>query len=257
MGLAEIERAARYVKLAVQTANPRRFDVKLDPAHARRPKPHQFVEKDVVRLRGPGNILSPPVLSDALKVVSVRGADVVLEVLGVLDPPPPAAAPPGYMIKHRVGTGILHPVVIKAINDTGNPTNAAPGEPHDRACTTGSTPVPTPARNIPASSASFKPPKHTHLIVGIYETGATFRCGVYHPAGACAMTSEKDATGQTVAREFCHVCRYGLVDQIDPAQHGDIDAELSLQDERGAQLPTFGRNPSGRRSRAAQPCLSR
>ena len=97
-------------------------------------------------------------------------------------------------------------------------------EAKDRACTTGSTPVPTPARNIPTASGTFKPPKKdTFRIVGLYETGGTFQCGVYHPAGGCAMASEKDKTGQTVIREFCHVCRYALVDQIDPAQHGAID----------------------------------
>jgi hypothetical protein len=37
------------------------------------------------------------------------------------------------------------------------------------------------------------------------------------------MASEKDAKGLTVARDFCHICRYALVDIVDPAQHGVID----------------------------------
>ena len=56
-------------------------------------------------------------------------------------------------------------------------------------------------------------------IIGLYEGGYQYYCNVYHPAGNCLMNThdiEKSA--------FCHVCRYILVDIIDPLSHSTLDA---------------------------------
>ena len=55
-------------------------------------------------------------------------------------------------------------------------------------------------------------------IIGIYEGGGGHDCGVFRPAGRCKMRQ-----GATYTIPFCHVCRYIIVDTLDPTQHGDLD----------------------------------
>jgi hypothetical protein len=61
---------------------------------------------------------------------------------------------------------------------------------------------------------------HKNRIVGLYTGGATYDCGVYHPTGSCIMRSSNSE-----GREFCAVCRYLLVDIIDPSKHFSIDLD--------------------------------
>jgi hypothetical protein len=56
-------------------------------------------------------------------------------------------------------------------------------------------------------------------VIGIYEGGAYHDCGVYRPAGRCKMR-----TGHDKLIPFCHVCRYLMVDRVDPTKHGRLDA---------------------------------
>jgi hypothetical protein len=60
--------------------------------------------------------------------------------------------------------------------------------------------------------------RHRPRIVGLYSGGATYHLGLYHPTGSCLM---RDAHSD--GREFCAVCRYILVDIIDPYKHWEID----------------------------------
>lgn len=61
-------------------------------------------------------------------------------------------------------------------------------------------------------------------IVGLY-AGAVgqyaYDRGAYHPTGFCIMRQTK----LNAANYFCHVCRYILVDAIDPLQHIQIDVD--------------------------------
>lgn len=57
-------------------------------------------------------------------------------------------------------------------------------------------------------------------VVGVYFGGRLFACGILHPTGHCMMRT----TGEDTSR-FCPVCRYALVDRIDPDQHWWIDRE--------------------------------
>ncbi len=59
-------------------------------------------------------------------------------------------------------------------------------------------------------------------IVGLYEGGARVSCGVYHPAGFCHMGS---STEDKKAIRFCQVCRYLLIDRINPLEHKVADDE--------------------------------
>ena len=57
-------------------------------------------------------------------------------------------------------------------------------------------------------------------IVGAYFGGAEAACEVLHPAGSCIMRTGVDSFSQ-----FCPVCRYALVDLIDPEQHWQNDRD--------------------------------
>jgi hypothetical protein len=89
--------------------------------------------------------------------------------------------------------------------------------------------------NIPDDLAD--PDNNAH-IVGLYIGGDEYSCDIYHPTGECTMrvhrglnasahknlfTNQKDFTFSNKLLPFCPVCRYGLVDQINPSQHALID----------------------------------
>jgi hypothetical protein len=61
---------------------------------------------------------------------------------------------------------------------------------------------------------------HKTRMVGLYTGGRTFDCGVYHPTGSCIMRNSNSN-----GKEFCAVCRYLLVDIIDPSRHFSIDLD--------------------------------
>jgi hypothetical protein len=57
-------------------------------------------------------------------------------------------------------------------------------------------------------------------IVGLYGGGAQYASGIYHPAGLCVMRNSHVET-----TEFCAVCRYIMVDYVDPFKHFEIDRD--------------------------------
>jgi len=67
--------------------------------------------------------------------------------------------------------------------------------------------------------------RNVPLIVGLYAGGDQFACGIFHPVGWCMMRNDLEDTDR--AQRFCPVCRYVLVDLIDPTQHGAIDADYA------------------------------
>jgi hypothetical protein len=82
----------------------------------------------------------------------------------------------------------------------------------------------------PALMAQLKrgKPRYRSWIHGIYDGGNEAHCGVFHPSGACLMRTlrvPKPEPNAGVLYRFCHVCRYVLVDNLDPSQHGVIDAD--------------------------------
>jgi hypothetical protein len=81
------------------------------------------------------------------------------------------------------------------------------------------------AIQLPALFGFAAPPcqKHTPRLVGLYAGGKQFHCGVYHPTGVCIMRKQFEETA-----EFCVVCRYILVDQINPYKHPVIDRDYDL-----------------------------
>lgn len=57
------------------------------------------------------------------------------------------------------------------------------------------------------------------LFVGAFDGGVRFHCNVIHPSGECLMSTLKGFA------PFCPICRYLLVDRVDPSQHGQIDLD--------------------------------
>lgn len=101
-------------------------------------------------------------------------------------------------------------------------------------------PLPSPLHMEPQQATNLPPaadflggaiPAIPSRLIGAYDGGATFSCGVYHPAGACIMRAPlATRTEQAVTtllpgsvHGFCHVCRYLIVDAIDPRVHFMID----------------------------------
>jgi hypothetical protein len=107
---------------------------------------------------------------------------------------------------------------IKAhIAASDRPLNALPGPAHQGAdCVPGGPPkaVATPT-NVPPLKKS---PSQLADIIGLYDGGGYRDCGVFRPTGQCKMRSGFDKTTL-----FCHVCRYVIVDAVDPTKHVELD----------------------------------
>jgi hypothetical protein len=219
-----IKKAAVYVSLSPASPQPQppRFLCKLERQR------DKFNKGDIVHLRS-RDLLNSPVFSHSLKVAKVTGNLLELELLPTSDPPAQALmqAPFGIIFVKQGPRAnpnlIIHFEAISQINTTGNPTNASHTDSANRACTPGSKAFPTPATNYPQGKTP-NPPKFRSWIVGLYESGRSYDCGVYHPTGVCIMRTLRHRGGSTVY-QFCHVCRYAMVDLIDPTQHGAIDAD--------------------------------
>jgi hypothetical protein len=80
------------------------------------------------------------------------------------------------------------------------------------------------ARNLPSGLPKCQP-RNRSRIVGLFEGGSQYHCGVYHPTGACIMRTSQMQNGEVIP--FCPVCRYVMVDLIDPTKHGIIDADYA------------------------------
>jgi hypothetical protein len=72
-------------------------------------------------------------------------------------------------------------------------------------------------------------PKYKPWIHGLYDGGDEFHCGVFHASGACVMRALQVPLGSKekagAIYRFCHVCRYILVDELDPSLHGTLDRD--------------------------------
>jgi hypothetical protein len=131
--------------------------------------------------------------------------------------------------------GLISPTVLAYMTMSKIPLNIAPVAPGAWVCSPDSNVV-QPAQNKPAALPAGKP-KYSAWIVGAFEGGLTFYCGVLHPTGACVMRQlvlPEDKAMEAFntkhfAYRFCPVCRYILVDRLDPSQHGVIDALYQKQ----------------------------
>ena len=119
------------------------------------------------------------------------------------------------------------------LTTSGGPLNAPAATPRRACAPAGAPTAPQAATNLPAPAPlpNQQFPAIRSRIIGAYEGGMEFDCGVFHPAGSCIMRSplatanETAITGEQLGdvHAFCHVCRYLIVDHIDPRRHFHID----------------------------------
>jgi hypothetical protein len=130
--------------------------------------------------------------------------------------------------KPGIGGGIVLKLVADIIREhiaiSNGPLNAPPGNEmagHETAACLAAggvgsnrmTPTNLPHKFVPPFDVAARSD-----IIGIYEGGGHHDCGVFRPAGRCKMREQF-----TQGVPFCHVCRYILVDRVDPTRHGELD----------------------------------
>ncbi|WP_050024137.1 M64 family metallopeptidase [Verrucomicrobium sp. BvORR034] len=127
-----------------------------------------------------------------------------------------------------VTNSLIAPSILNHIDTSDGPLNAARGPvppPSAHVCTPSNDPqkVMSPT-NLPTG---FKKPRKLPSradIIGIYDGGGHLDCGVYRPAGRCRMRHRINAS-----LPFCQVCRYVIVDKVDPALQGALDVLYAVQ----------------------------
>jgi hypothetical protein len=230
----------RIAKAGALTAAPiasggGKYRVQLEKGHAA-----AFAVGDVVRFRVRPLVGAPPAC-DRCKVMAVAGDE--LEILPlVVAPKVPFVAgnyPAGSVVLAPVrapdpnraadvygdDVELVHKATLARMTATHNPLNAVRTDPADRPCTGAALGTPTLATNYPAGGIP-NPPAYSSWIVGLYENGYGYDCGIYRPTGVCIMRtlhySDTAVAGER-SYQFCTVCRYAMVDLLDPSKHGAID----------------------------------
>jgi hypothetical protein len=140
----------------------------------------------------------------------------------VLDPSMLTQVTQCYLITPRILSGrentLLAEPIFNWIATTNSPLNA-PQNAHAALCAAADSTVgDVSPSNLPSPLQLPKGLPTPADIVGLYDGGAGFDCGVFRPAGRCRMRRGHDAT-----TPFCHVCRYIIVDKVDPTKHKKLD----------------------------------
>jgi hypothetical protein len=128
-----------------------------------------------------------------------------------------SSAKPGVELK------LIADPILNWIRTSGGPLNAPKDKP-DAACVAANNNVDsmTPT-NVPKLKFKRSPPAPADII-GIYEGGFHFDCGIFRPAGRCIMrTSDQLITTKEKVIPFCQVCRYLIVDRVDATKLADLD----------------------------------
>ena len=81
----------------------------------------------------------------------------------------------------------------------------------------------------PPPIPGVKMPSRPGDLIGVYEGGYDIACGIARPAGRCKLrrSAVYDLAAHKVKEvwPFCFVCKFVIVDRIDPGQHGHLDDE--------------------------------
>ena len=224
---------------------PLAFDITLKPGHAaafKKPRPGDLT--NIVRLRR-RPLLDHPTASGRMQVLGVTG-----DVVTVLPLLPLSITPADWPVKSPVESILIRPV-------RGSPTVSDPLGPDlplvapvifdhlktsklplNLARPAHGAPMPVcvkdenykqSPKNLP-DPGRLRPghPIFPSQIVGLYDGGARYFCGVYHPSGVCLMRKRLVEGGEEEKSYLlCPVCRYVIVDRFDPTQHAKIDKQYA------------------------------
>ena len=217
-----------------------------------------FKEGDLVQVRVRTLVGGPLAASSVLKIKSggVAAGKLTVEKVGVVLISPTVFSAGSLVIvspREKPAAGQLFGKQLMLVADKirdhitqtkqplNAPANPAPARPCNTQKADGNY---QPGTNLPPG-LKMKPGQAKGWIVGAFEGGMRYPCGVYHPTGACMMRNNAgDPSSQTImmdftgptpvsdviytkAYTFCPVCRYFLVDRLDPTQHGEVDKWLS------------------------------
>lgn len=205
------------------------FRIKVGKGHA-----SQFNPGDLVVLRK-RPLVQHPEPSVFLKVMDVPASDelVVQQTGQPLDDH--TRYREGDVIARPTGRDLVAPIIQAHITDTGGPLDTPAADPR-RACDPQAQKILHDKRDyvIPKNLPNdlFTNPdiprnirtnlkNHPYFIVGLYKGGARHYCGVFHSTGVCLMNQH--GRHHRGIHRYCQVCRYLLVDQIDPTKHPRID----------------------------------
>jgi hypothetical protein len=126
---------------------------------------------------------------------------------------------------------LVAPIILNRIAQTGLPLNRAPAlAPPQPGCVKDDRDVQRPPVAALPAGLPVGRPRFRAQIVGLWDGGASFFCGVYHPSGACVMRqlrTREDLPGKPRTFAFCPVCRYVIVDRFDPTKHAVIDRDYA------------------------------
>ena len=131
----------------------------------------------------------------------------------------PMDAPDSVETENYKYAEIISKKVLDHLTDHPFAFNAKPDENNDNAITEiidrnfeQQTSIPNSL--VPCCSRNEK------KIVGLYSCGNQYHGNIYHPTGKCFMRKQYHDDGYD---EFCIVCKYILIDMIDPVKHGKLN----------------------------------
>jgi hypothetical protein len=224
-----IRKAAVIRELVVPPPSGTDFAIKVLTGHAL-----QFVAGDKIRLRArewkKALNRDPFESATELEFVSSNATGDEMTVRGVPGPLDPLKLPVGsiaYIPLPAVdGTPgdarLIAPKIAAFMQDNNRPLTAWPCDPaahlglNAEGRRRGSQPQ-IPAFNGYTGMRAWTHRNDVH-VVGLYAGGRLRGCGIYHPTGYCMMRNSHSDTSA-----FCPVCRFVMVDLIDPFKHFEID----------------------------------
>ncbi len=230
--------AAAGVTVAVPAAGAGgTFVVRLRKGHAA-----AFRRNDVLRLRKAALLPRAPEsvrLTVTARPNQVRDEVTVRPAAGFT----PADWPAGSVLIRPVrgpatGTDPLGPdlllvsqVILDHLGQTRIPLNRTPtATPPAPVCVQDTADVHRPSSTVHVPGgppAPLRRPRSTQHIVGLYDAGATYFCGVFHPSGECLMRQLTSSGASPRVYPFCWVCAYFLVDRLDPTKHAVVERDFA------------------------------
>ena len=85
------------------------------------------------------------------------------------------------------------------------------------------------AEDNPVAIPHLRPPLQDFKLIGVYEGSATWAGATYRAAGACKMRNHQANDEQA---QFCHVCKWLIVNRVNPTLHALLDAKQYPKSKR-------------------------